>query len=204
VTTLERIENAGPDRRARRLHLDDGDDPMLTSASVVRVLSLEDGCEVERHRLTEDLLRVGRECAHERVLRLLGYRDRTVHELSQRLRDDGYPSEIADDLVARFVELGYLDDDRFAHRWTEARRLAGFGPSRIERELRTKGIAPELAHTAAYSSDDDELLSSARTLIARIDLTDAAARKRAFARLIRKGYSPTIAGRAIGSSSSDE
>ncbi|HET6350910.1 MAG TPA: regulatory protein RecX [Coriobacteriia bacterium] len=176
----------------------------MTSAAVVRVLSLEVGDQVERDGLVEDLLRIGRECARDRVLRLLGYRDRTISELNKRLRDDGYADEIADGLVARFVELGYLDDEMFAQRWTAARRQAGFGPSRIERELRTKGIAQELARSAAYTSDDEELLASARSLISRIDLSDAAARKRAFAKLIRKGYSPTIAGRAIGSGGAEE
>lgn len=48
------------------------------------------------------------------ALRILGVRDHSKHELSEKLSTRGYePDEVAE-VIARLVELDYLSDERFA------------------------------------------------------------------------------------------
>jgi regulatory protein len=88
----------------------------------------------------------GMESLRESALWLLGYRARSCHELRERLLGKGFAATDIDELIARFTEVGLLDDGRFARdlvRYhTRAHPLGRFG---LLRELRLKGIADELA-----------------------------------------------------------
>ncbi len=47
--------------------------------------------------------------------------------------------------MEKLCSLNYLNDETFARNWARSRAEArGYGPKRIEQELRTKGIAPAL------------------------------------------------------------
>jgi regulatory protein len=88
----------------------------------------------------------GTESLREAALYLLGYRARSCHELRERLLGKGFVATDVDELIARFTEVGLLDDGRFARdlvRYhTRTHPLGRFG---LMRELRLKGIADELA-----------------------------------------------------------
>lgn len=203
MARLLAIEIAGPDKRVRRLHLDDGDDDLLTSASVVRSLGLLEGDEVVRTELAHALRAVGLDCARERALALLGYRDRSVHELRRKLAADGYDDEIAGVVVERLLELQLLDDREFATRWASGRRTAGYGPSRIRQELREKGVTDVVIADVLGTEDDETLVRRARRLLRDGDTADSKSRQRAYARLARRGYPPSVISRALESAVED-
>jgi len=47
--------------------------------------------------------------------------------------------------LEKLCSLNYLNDETFARNWARSRaETRGYGPQRIEQELRTKGIAPAL------------------------------------------------------------
>ena len=137
---IERIEHAGPDRRARRLVFSGQEGTRTTSTAAFKLLGLEEGDEIESADLETLLAEHEPACARERALRVLGYRERSVKELSKRLGDDGYPPAVVQALVERMSELGLVNDERFASAWARARIAAGFGPDRIARELAAKGV----------------------------------------------------------------
>lgn len=90
----------------------------------------------------------------ERALRLLTIADRTRWELTQRLEGDGPPHVI--EAVLTWLEgLGYLDDERFALRWIEARK-GRYGPLRLEAELRAKGLQGEWVRSLIDEHVGDE------------------------------------------------
>jgi regulatory protein len=78
--------------------------------------------------------------ARSRALRLLESRDRARREVETRLRQQGFESEVITDTSAWLEHLGYLNDERFAQHYTAEKVRAGWGPRRIEAELRQKGI----------------------------------------------------------------
>ncbi|HEY5541372.1 MAG TPA: regulatory protein RecX [Coriobacteriia bacterium] len=197
---IARIEDAGPDRKARRLTFEDGIEPRITSASVVKELGLEEGLSIDADVLEASLAEVELLLAKERALRLLGYRERSRAELVRKLCDSGYPEAIASQVAERFAEIELLDDERFAAVWVRTRNAAGFGARRIARELAEKGLAPETAAAAleAISGGEDQVARARQTLRGRI-VTDNKERDKLIRRLVAKGFSLSVAVQAVDS-----
>jgi regulatory protein len=82
--------------------------------------------------------------AREAALKLLERTRRTRSDLERRLRDKGYAAATIAEVVDRLVEVKLVDDAEYARaflagRW--GRKPAGW--SRLQRELRSKGVADE-------------------------------------------------------------
>jgi regulatory protein len=186
--TITGIATVRVGSRVRVISLD-GEPWRTTAAPVIRMLGIADGDIVESSRLAHDLEAAERVAARERALALLGYRERSVAELTRKLLDDGYPAGIAHDVVASLESSGLVDDARFAESFVRSRSVGkGLGRRRIERELAEKGISPEIAATVLLEYCDPEdaperALQAARRLSRRGDRVDLLA-----SRLVRKGY----------------
>jgi regulatory protein len=191
---IVRIEDAGPDRRARRLVFDDSTEPRITSAHVLKSLGIAVGMDVPVDALEAALAEAEYPLAKERALLLLGYRDRSRSELMGKLRDSGYSAAIAQRVADRFVEIQLVDDERFAAAWVRSRSAAGFGARRIARELAEKGIAPESASAALATVEDaDEQLALAHRALRGRRAADRKERDKLVRRLVSKGYTLQIA-----------
>lgn len=84
--------------------------------------------------------------AYQAALRLLGRRDHFEAELWSRLRRDGFTDDEIEAAVARCRELGLVADEALARRFVELRsRDRGWGPGRLELELRRRGVDSDLA-----------------------------------------------------------
>ena len=203
--TIEGIETAGPDRRARRLVFSDpAIEPRLTSAAVIRTLGLQEGSAIEPSEFEHQLEECERTCARERALRILGHRERSARELARRLHDDGYPEGVVNAVVDRFAELELVDDARFADLWIRTRTGAGFGPQRIRRELREKGVADEVIADALGQSRDSDLVARARATLGSTPHDTRAERERALRRLVRKGFDISTILKAMDNDLEDE
>jgi regulatory protein len=134
--------------------------------------------------------------------RYLGRRDRTVLEVRRHLEAKRVEPDTITAVVAELGEQGYLDDARYAQRFTEDRRtLDAWGNDRIERKLRTVGVAPD-AVEAALASDvagGGELGAAVAVLERRFGTppADDRGRERALGLLARKGYELELAYDAV-------
>lgn len=188
LLTIERIEDAGPDRKARRLFFAADAEPRVTSAAVVRAL-----CVVEGDTLDTDAIEsLEPDMARERALTYLGYRERSSHDLRQRLMHDGYPKSLAHAITSRFAELGLVDDVRFARMYVRTRLTAGYGTRRILHELTTHGITDAIARSAIEDIEGDPLDAARRALNGKVPV-DQAGRQRLVRKLIARGFSLNIA-----------
>lgn len=185
---IERIETAGPDRRARRLVYDGETGSRTTSAAVVKGLALAEGDNVDLTAIEA----LEPELARDRALNYLGYRERSVKEVTKRLVDDGYPPSVASPIVSRFQELGLIDDERLARMWARSRSSSGHGRRRIEQELQRRGIAPELATVVAADACCDEL-QSARAFLRGKSPTSREEQQRLIRKLLRRGFELSVA-----------
>jgi regulatory protein len=138
--------------------------------------------------------------ALQKAYRYLGHRDRTVAEMRKHLVAKGAGEATAEEAIGELVELGYLDDARFAQRFTEDRRsLDAWGNDRIERRLRDLGVAREHVAAALAAGAEDQLDTAVALLRRRFPAppeTDRD-RDRALGLLVRKGYDLELAYDAV-------
>ena len=186
---IESLETAGPDGRARRLVFADGSPPRTTSAAVAKEIGLAAGLSVDPAAL-ETALAEAEPChAKERALSLLSYRERSATEVDRRLSNDGYPPDVRRDVIDRLIELGLIDDARFALVYARSRFAAGFGTRRVSAELKERGVEDALAKEAIHeaSGDVDELSRARAALRGRV-ATGRSERERLLRRLVSRGF----------------
>ena len=129
------------------------------------------------------------------ALRLLSFRPRTARELSDRLCEKGFTPDVAGRVCGRLKELAYIDDRQFTLSWLKTFS----GPKCLnawvlKRELKKKGIAPELADDVVEENFDGEDVFSAACELARQRMSKVPARDadKAKARvqnmLLRRGF----------------
>ncbi len=137
--------------------------------------------------------------ALSKALGALRRRERSSAELHAWLIERGIREETADDVVAELVEIGELDDERFAHAYAADKRdLSGWGAHRIATALTDRGIGAGLAERAAGEPREQEL-ERAVEIVRRKgeDLGDERGRARALAHLTRRGYEYELAYEAV-------
>jgi regulatory protein len=142
--------------------------------------------------------------ARQVCLTLLTLAPRTRAQLTVALRKKGIPDEVADQVLARFEDVGLIDDAAFARSWVESRHYSrGLAGRALSSELKQRGVAPDEIRAALDEqlSPDAELTAARRLVERRIPGTrglPADQRTRRLAGMLaRKGYSPGLAYRVI-------
>lgn len=138
--------------------------------------------------------------ALETAARHLEARDRSTDEIFKKLVYAGYSERAAAYACGYLTEAGYLDDARFAGQ--SLQRLGRkYGALRIRQELRQKGIAKPLIEELLENQDEEESLDAAVALArksARGKSADpAAAYRKAYAMLARRGFPPPLVKKAL-------
>ena len=144
-----------------------------------------------------------REVGRVIALRQVETKPRTERELHETLCGRGIPPEIADEVVARFVEVGLLDDRAYARLWVESRmRSRGLGMASLRRELRSHKVPDEIIDEVLSEVDADEALQAAvaqvRGRVARCQVPLGLADERRLVNfLMRRGHGLDAARAAI-------
>lgn len=131
-------------------------------------------------------------------MRYLSYRPRSEFEVKKYLRQKGCEPPVCDAVITKLRALQYLDDLSFAQIWARSRlESRGYGPRRVEQELRLKGIDREIIRQTLQQSlqQTSELESARKILNKRFGATgpqDAKAQRRAVALLQRRGFSSKV------------
>lgn len=127
---------------------------------------------------------------------LLKYRQRSEKEISDRLRKKKYSEEIIKQTIDFLREKKFIDDAVFARAWIKERLARAIGPRRLSQELRLKGIDKQviesnLSEAKEYYSETETIRGLAeRRFNALKDLDPRAAKRRVYAFLLRRGFTP--------------
>jgi regulatory protein len=139
----------------------------------------------------------GLDLAHHAVAR----RERTIAELRTCLERKRVGPGAIDAAVEQLCEAGLLDDARYARRFAEDKReLERWGRERIARDLRRRGVAPDLIEAAVADRAREAELATAVLLLEQRFPTPPSSdreRNRAWGLLVRRGYTPEIAYDAV-------
>lgn len=188
ITEIEQLPGS---RRARRIWVDDA--PFrVTSAAVVRALSLHIGDEVDPGEILQQLEEAERSAARDRALKLLSYHDFSTDMMSRKLIDDGYPQAVVEATVRRLVDAGLLDDARYAEAVARSRLRAGYGPRVVRRDLARAGLPEDLIERALLAAADDGFGEDAASAARRLARPGDDVRRLA-GRLARRGFDAAAA-----------
>src|ERR1700741_545742 len=93
----------------------------------------------------------------DKTLNLLSFRLRSEWELRDYLRRKDCPAEIVEKILNKLSINGYVNDEQFARRWVENRRLLKATSRRkLQMELRQKRIAGDIIDKV-LAEDKDEV-----------------------------------------------
>jgi regulatory protein len=135
-------------------------------------------------------------------LLLTRLRRRSLSVAEARGLVDELDGDAAEELVARFLELGYLDDARLADQVVHSHLdRKGLGRSGVEAEMRRRGIPAEVIQQALEQAPDDEEQRAVEAACKRAaQLTrydDETIERRLTGFLMRKGYASTVVRSAV-------
>lgn len=140
---------------------------------------------------------VSRKCALARVSRLVNKRDYASQELLEKLSRDGYHASVCEEVLGLAVDAGWVNDRRYADVFVRSKLNCGWGPARIESELRRRGIEPESLAGWPYEYLGEDDVDERAYALAR---TRRVAPQRGYEKLVRflcgKGYEIGVACRA--------
>ena len=143
------------------------------------------------------------ESARQLALRLLTGRPRTRTELADAMRRHGVPDEAATAVLARFTDVGLIDDAAFARAWVESRHHSrGLARRALSAELKRRGVDGQDIEAAVGALDPADEMATARALV---DKALSASRgkplpvriRRLVGLLARKGYPAPVAYRVV-------
>ena len=141
--------------------------------------------------------------ARQICLRLLTAAPRTRAQLAQAMHRGGVPAEAAEAVLARFTDVGLIDDAAFARAWVESRHHSrGLSKRSLSAELRRHGVQNEEIRAAVDALDPEQEVATARYLVER-KLASTRGRppetrvRQVAGMLARKGYPPGLAFRLI-------
>lgn len=148
--------------------------------------------------------------AREVCLRLLSASPRTRAQLADALRRKDVPDDVADRVLARFTDVGLIDDEAFAQAWVQSRHSGrGLAKRALAAELRRRGVADDTVNEAVETLDPAQEEETARALVVRrLPATRGADPAKRMRRLVgmlaRKGYPPGLSYRVVREALADE
>jgi regulatory protein len=126
------------------------------SLAMITAAYLRTGQELDEQKIAELQLEDSYERGKEAVMRLLGYRPRSVSEVRRKLKEKEFPETVIERVLTRFQELELLDDSAFARYWIEQREtFRPRGAMALRQELMQKGVSREVVDEALVDLDEN-------------------------------------------------
>ncbi len=138
------------------------------------------------------------EACKRKMFQLLALKDFTSFSMQERLVKAGYYEDVAAQAVSKAVEVRLIDDKRYTELFISSRKEALWGKKKIEDSLKKVGIS--LMQIPGYPEsvfpDEDEFVRAVKCL--NQHRTTAKNKRESHYRfLISRGYSSSIAGKAL-------
>lgn len=132
------------------------------------------------------------------ALAKLATRAHSVDELRVALAKKNVPTEVIDQLLGRFAEVGLVNDADFAEQWVSARHQNRHASRTVlRRELRAKGVGDDDIEAALRPIDADAELAAAERIAEKKlrslrGLPAQVATRRLAGALARRGFPPGV------------
>lgn len=135
----------------------DGTYSFSMSADELLPLGLRVNQEVNERELAELKDKALVDKGYDRTLNLIARRPRSEWELRDYLKRKDTAMEVIEAVISKLRVGGYVDDQDFARRWVESRRLLkATSKRRLQQELRQKRVSDEVIQKVLAADDTDE------------------------------------------------
>ena len=132
-------------------------DSIYLNSETILQFGLTSNMDISLERLNQTIYADTLRKARERALYLLDYKDYSYIQLYEKL-EVTYPQDICLDVLSKLVELGIINDNRYAKNLAERLILVKkYGSYRVIRELTLKGIDKDLAEEVVSYYDGTQL-----------------------------------------------
>jgi len=143
-----------------------------------------------------------REHAEKMLLQRLRGRSLSVIEAQKLLRSTDIDEEAVQEILERFAELHYLDEEKLADQIMHSHHeRKGLGRSGVAAEMRQRGLDAELIAEKLEEMPDDEAERATELALKRVQqldrFDDATIDRRLTGFLLRKGYASSVVRDAV-------
>jgi len=147
--------------------------------------------------------------ARQYALKLLSYRGRSEKELKERMTGKGFSDTLISSTIDRLRNLGFVNDVSLAESLKrEATANRFFSRSGTRRYMLNRGIPRDVIHTVCGQDREEDLQNAQRYIEKKFRLLKtfppATVKRRLYAQLLRRGYSPETISTVLKNTLSNE
>ena len=178
-----------------KLHLNciclDNGDAVLIDKDVCVSNSLVADCEVDTETLEKIKFESDYVRAKSRALWYLDRMDYSEKALYNKLVEKGFSKKACSQVLAKFVELGLVDDRRYAERLSEKLLEGGHSKRAALQKMLLKGVPYDLAKEFLSDAETDEVANILLLIEKKYasKLSDPENYQKVYASLVRRGFS---------------
>ena len=193
--------------RGNKIHLLLDDEYKITTDVEFWALNyIKDDTEITEEEWDELVDKIGYRKAFNKCADLLSRRDHSVKELRDKLLRT-VDEACADKAIDKYIEMGYLDDEKFAKALAEhLYTVKNYSDSHVKQELFKRGISRDIVNEIVDSSENDPV-QSVTTIINKKYLNKLnieGGREKVIAAMMRKGFSYSDIKSALDEIENDE
>lgn len=133
-----------------------------------------------------------------RIGLLVGVRERSRHELQERLQSEGFSEDAVGTAIDKALGFSWIDDSRYARAFIMGKRASGWGDMRIRRELERSGVEGVVIGEVVRiidGQDGPDEFERALGVLSHHHFPAHRAHDAMFRRLISKGFSSDLSSR---------
>ncbi len=152
---------------------------------------IKDGTDIDDEEWENLVTKINYRKAFNKCADLLSRRDHSVKELKEKLLRT-VDEASADKAIERFLELGYLDDEKFAKALAKhLYEVKNYSDNHVRQELYKRGISREIVYDIIDNSEIDSIETIINLVIKKYfnKLNAENGKEKVVAALMRKGFS---------------
>lgn len=152
---------------------------------------IKDGTDIDDEEWENLITKINYRKSFNKCADLLSRRDHSVKELKEKLLRT-VDEASADKAIERFLELGYLDDEKFAKALAKhLYEVKNYSDNHVRQELYKRGISREIVYDIIDNSEIDSIETIINLVIKKYynKLNAENGKEKVVAALMRKGFS---------------
>jgi regulatory protein len=147
--------------------------------------------------------------AKQYALKLLSYRGRSEKELKERMTGKGFSDTLISSTIDHLRKLGFVNDISLAESLKrEATTNKFFSRNGARRYMLNRGIPRDIIHTVCSQDGEEDLQNAQRYIEKKFRVLKtfppATVKRRLYAQLLRRGYSPETISTVLKNTLSNE